>query len=123
MPLYVTETISEFETMYNSRAMFVYFDTLKEDSTHIEALRVKSLQEDSKAKIIYNYKGSPILLKGFDNVRNALRMGRLVVFPSRSFGLVKDTSPVYVQKELDRGYIEMVNTNPDNKDRFDYYAV
>jgi len=50
-------------------------------------------------------------------------MGRLVVFPSRSFGLVKDTSPPYVQKELDRGYIEMVNTNPDNKDRFDYYAV
>jgi len=44
------------------------------------------------------------------------------VFPSRTFSIVKETSPEYVQKDLDRGYIEVVNTNPDNKDKFDYYA-
>ena len=37
MPLYVTDTITDFETMYNPKAAFVYFDTQKEDSTHREA--------------------------------------------------------------------------------------
>jgi len=137
MALYLTEKISEFETMYNSKAAFVYFDTQKADSTHTEALLVKSLPEDSKLEIIYrknmsdsgvwtadefNYEGSMFVSKCFNNIRSFLREGRLVVFPSRSFSIVKGTSPEYVQKDLDRGYIEMVNTNPENKNKFDYYA-
>jgi len=137
MALYLTEKISEFETMYNPKAAFIYFDTQKADSTHTEALLVKSLPEDSKLEIIYrknmsdkgmwtadefNYEGSMFIAKCFHNIRSFLREGRLVVFPSRSFSIVKGTSPEYVQKDLDRGYIEMVNTNPENKNKFDYYA-
>ena len=138
MPLYLTEKITEFETMYNDRAAFVYFDTQKEDSTHTEALLVKSLPEGSKLKVIYrksmssdgawsaedfNYKGSMVMARCFHEIRSFLRAGRLVVFPSKTFSIVKETSPEYVQKDIDRGYIEVVNTNPDNKDKFDYYAI
>ena len=138
MPLYLTETISEFEVLYNDRAAFVYFDTQKEDSTHREALLIKSIPEDRKLKVIYrknmsssggwtaeefNYTGSPILAECFHKIRNFLRDGRLVIFPSRTFSIVKETSPAFVQKDLDRGYNEVVNTNPENRNKFDYYAI
>ena len=63
MPLYITETVTDFETMYNPKASFVYFDTQKGDSTHTEALRIKALPDDVQFPIIYKkYKGlkSPI---------------------------------------------------------------
>tara|TARA_R100000995_G_scaffold84607_1_gene63886 strand:- start:325 stop:741 length:417 start_codon:yes stop_codon:yes gene_type:complete len=138
MALFLTERISEFETMYNDKAAFVYFDTQKLDSTHTEALLVKSLREDSKLEIIYrknmsdngvwtpdefNYEGSMVVAKCFHNIRSFLREGRLVIFPSISFSIVKETSPAYVQKDLEKGYIEMLNTNPENKNKFDYYAI
>ena len=137
MPLYITETITDFETMYNPKASFVYFDTQKGDSTHTEALRIKALHDDVQFPIIYkknmsaagdwtaeefNYKGSMIMARCFDAIRSMLRQSRLVVFPSRSFSIVRDTSPEYVQKDLAEGYIQIMNTNPENKNKFDYYA-
>ena len=137
MPLYLTDTITDFETMYNPKAAFVYFDTQKEDSTHREALTIKSLPDDMQLPIIYrknmsadglwtaeefNYKGSMTMARCFDDTRSFLRQGRLVVFPSRSFSIVRDTSPEYVQKDLADGYIQIMNTNPENKNKFDYYA-
>ena len=53
MPLYITETITDFETMYNPKASFVYFDTQKGDSAHIESLRIKALPDDLQFPIIY----------------------------------------------------------------------
>ena len=138
MPLYITETISEFETMFNPKAAFVYFDTDKGDSTHVDALLVKSLHEDMQLPIIYrknmssegmwtaeefNYEGSKKMSRCFDDIRSYLRLNRLVVLPSRSFSIVRDISPEYVQKDLSEGYIQIVNTNPDNKNKFDYYAL
>ena len=70
----------------------------------------------------FNYKGSMIMARCFDAIRSMLRQSRLVVFPSRSFSIVRDTSPEYVQKDLAEGYIQIVNTNPENKNKFDYYA-
>tara|TARA_R100001163_G_scaffold40608_1_gene30790 strand:- start:206 stop:580 length:375 start_codon:yes stop_codon:yes gene_type:complete len=123
--------------MFNPKAAFVYFDTDKGDSTHVDALLVKSLQEDMQLPIIYrknmssegmwtaeefNYEGSMKMSRCFDDIRSYLRLGRLVVLPSRSFSIVRDISPEYVQKDLSEGYIQIVNTNPDNKNKFDYYA-
>ena len=137
MPLYITETVTDFETMYNPKASFVYFDTQKGDSTHTEALRIKALPDDVQFPIIYkkdmsaegdwaaeefNYKGSMIMARCFDAIRSMLRQSWLVVFPSRSFCIVRDTSPEYVQKDLAEGYIQIMNTNPENKNKFDYYA-
>ena len=138
MALYITERISEFEVMYNDKAAFVYFDTQKEDSTIRETMLIKSLPEDRKLRVLYkknmsddgdwtaeefNYSGSRLLAKCFHGIRSFLRDGRLVVFPSRTFSIIKETSPKFVQKDLDRGYIEIINTNPENRDKFDYYAV
>jgi hypothetical protein len=71
----------------------------------------------------FNYEGSRKMSLCFDDIRSYLRLGRLVVLPSRSFSIVRDISPEYVQKDLSEGYIQIANTNPDNKNKFDYYAL
>ena len=63
----------------------------------------------------FNYKGSMIMARCFDAIRSMLRQSRLVVFPSRSFCIVRDTSPEYVQKDLAEGYMQIMNTNPKIK--------
>ena len=138
MPLYITETISEFELQYNPDAVFVYFDCSKENSTHIESLRVKALPNEQREVIIYRSNMNPkgdwdsieyalygkkILNGCFDNIKNKLRDNILVIFPVRSFGVIKSTVSEEISADLERKFIEIANTNPGNNNKFDYYAV
>ena len=137
MPLYITETISEFELQYNPDAVFVYLDCSKENSTHIESLRVKALPNEQREVIIYRSNMNPkgdwdsieyalygkkILNGGCDNIKNKLRDNILVIFPVRSFGVIKSTVSEEISADLERKFIEIANTNPGNNNKFDYYA-
>jgi len=137
MPLYITETISDFELQYNPDAIFVYFDCSKENSTHVESLRVKALPNEQRQAIIYRANMNPkgdwdtleyamygkkIVSKCFDAIRKNLRENRLVIFPVRSFGIVKSTVSEEIRADLERKFIEIANTNPGNNNQFDYYA-
>ena len=95
MPLYITETISDFELQYNPDVVFVYFDCSKENSTHVESLRVKALPNEQREAIIYRSSMAPkgdwdsieyrmygkkILNRCFDNIKSRLRDNKLVYF-------------------------------------------
>lgn len=138
MPLYLTERIHDFETMYNPAAVFVYFDSVKEDSTSAEALRIKRLNKDNKIAIMYRKnmssggawteeefkdEGVAFINKGFDVIRADLIKNRLVIFPIRSFAIIKESSEEWVMDAFNKRYIEIINTNPEDRDLFDYYAV
>ena len=137
MPLYITDTITDFELQYNPDAVFVYFDCSKENSTHLETLRVKALPDEQREVIIYRSNMNPkgdwdgieyalygkkILYKCFDNIKNRLRDNQLVIFPARSFGIIKSTGSIEICADLERKFIEIANTNPGNNNKFDYYA-
>ena len=137
MPLYITETISDFELQYNPDVVFVYFDCSKENSTHVESLRVKALPNEQREAIIYRSSMAPkgdwdsieyrlygkkILNRCFDNIKSRLRDNKLVIFPVRSFGVVKSTVAEEISTDLERKFIEIANTNPGNDNKFDYYA-
>tara|TARA_R110000851_G_scaffold307979_1_gene466725 strand:+ start:520 stop:936 length:417 start_codon:yes stop_codon:yes gene_type:complete len=137
MPLYITETISDFELQYNPDVVFVYFDCSKENSTHVESLRVKALPNEQREAIIYRSSMAPkgdwdsieyrmygkkILNRCFDNIKSRLRDNKLVIFPVRSFGVIKSTVAEEISTDLERKFIEIANTNPGNDNKFDYYA-
>ena len=138
MPLYLTSNISDFEIAHNSSAVFTYFDTVKEDSTHPESLAVKSLDLSKRIPIFYrknmssdgswskeefSSEGLRLLSLGFDSVRSCLKNNLLVILPMRSFSLAKSSSDSWVADSMDKKYIEVVNTNTSNKDGFEYHAV
>jgi|TARA_R100000329_G_C7482072_1_gene169816 hypothetical protein len=137
MPLYITDTISEVEIQYNPDAVFIYFDCTKENSTHIESLNIKMLPNTNREAIFYRsnmnpkgdwdvieYKlyGKKILNRCFDNIKKHLKENKLVIFPVRSFGIIKSTVSQEISADLERKFIEIANTNPGNKDKFEYYA-
>ena len=138
MPLYITERVHDYETMYNPAAVFVYFDSVKGDSTSAEALKIKRLDKDSRIAILYRKnmsshgawteeefkdEGAAYMNKGFDAIREYLIKNRLVIFPIRSFSVIKASTEEWVIDTFNKRYIEIVNTNPEHKDLFDYYAI
>jgi len=70
----------------------------------------------------YAMYGKKIVSKCFDAIRKNLRENRLVIFPVRSFGIVKSTVSEEIRADLERKFIEIANTNPGNNNQFDYYA-
>lgn len=138
MPLYLTERVHEFDTQCNDMALFVYFDTVKNDNVSLETLLIKSLDASRVIPIHYRKNmsangewteqefstvGQPILSSGFDAIRNRLRNNELVIFPVRSFSIVKASSSEYVSLFMDKKLKEITATNSSNKDLFSYYAV
>tara|TARA_R100000963_G_C4589259_1_gene67086 strand:+ start:129 stop:545 length:417 start_codon:yes stop_codon:yes gene_type:complete len=138
MTLYVTDKMTEFQIMHNPSATFVYFDTEKKDSTARDTLTIKSLPPDRAIMIPYRKnmsssgawdkdyfmtKGSLLMSEAFYEIRRKLVENNLVIFPIRLFSFARDTSEQWVSDAMNRGYIEVVNTNPENKNGFEYYAV
>tara|TARA_R110002074_G_scaffold26677_1_gene78191 strand:+ start:1758 stop:2174 length:417 start_codon:yes stop_codon:yes gene_type:complete len=138
MPLYLTERISDFETIYNPDAVFVYFDSIKGDSTSLEALKIRELNRNRSIGIIHRKsmsakgawteeefkdKGVIFLNKGFDVIRADLIKNRLIIFPVRAFAIVRDSAEKWVTDAFNKKYKEIVNTNPEDRDLFDYYAI
>ena len=138
MPFYLTERIHDFETMYNPAAVFVYFDSVKGDSTSTEALKIKRLDKDNRVAIIYKKnmsssgawteeefkdRGVSFMNKGFDVIRADLIKSKLVIFPIRSFAIIRASSEEWVAEAFNKRYVEILNTNPKDMDLFDYYAV
>ena len=68
-------------------------------------------------------KGSLLMSEAFYEIRRKLVENNLVIFPIRLFSFARDTSEQWVSDAMNRGYIEVVNTNPENKNGFEYYAV
>jgi hypothetical protein len=139
MALFLTERVTDFEVMYNPDAVFIYFDSVKGDTTSPDTLRVKNIQDTTKSiGVVYtknmsslgawseeefNQGGKQTLYRGFDMIRTSLSQNHLVIFPVRVFTIIRDSSEQWVADALNKKFIEIVNTNIDNRDEFEYRAV
>tara|TARA_R100001377_G_C3182215_1_gene107119 strand:- start:119 stop:505 length:387 start_codon:yes stop_codon:yes gene_type:complete len=125
MPLFVTNRVTDFETMHNPAAVFVYFDTVKGDCFGADNTVIKSLSDNNKQQIIYrknmsfegafskeefNTIGRNSISSNFDSLRSHIKKGRLVVFPVVPFSLAKSLSSKLASEYMDKRFMELVNT-------------
>ena len=125
MALFITNRITDFETIHNPDALFVYFDTVKGDTFGEDSTIVKSLSEDKRHAITYrksmssegawsaeefNSEGKAAISNSFAFIRSFIKNGRLVVFPIIPFSLAKSVSIDLVSDYMDLQYVQMVNT-------------
>ena len=104
MPLYISERVSETDVTYNAHARFVYFDTIKKDSTTPLTLSLRdtkiglpiryrnnmnSLGEWKDKDFDINYR--QMVSEDFKGVFDVLRNATLVIYPIRSFNIILTT--------------------------------
>lgn len=104
MSLYISERVSETDVTYNAHARFVYFDTIKKDSTVPLTLSLRdtkiglpiryrnnmnSLGEWKDKDFDINYR--QMVSEDFKGVFDVLRNATLVIYPIRSFNIILTT--------------------------------
>jgi len=104
MPLYISERVSETDVTYNAHARFVYFDTIKKDSTTPLTLSLR----DTKIGLPIRYRSNmhssggwkdkdfdtdyrQMVSEDFKGVFDVLRNATLVIYPIRSFNIIITT--------------------------------
>jgi len=104
MPLYISERVSETDVTYNAHARFVYFDTIKKDSTVPLTLSLR----DTKIGLPIRYRNNmnslgewkdkdfdteyrELVTEDFKEVFDVLRNATLVIYPIRSFNIILTT--------------------------------
>tara|TARA_Y100000310_G_scaffold178817_1_gene178772 strand:- start:1241 stop:1621 length:381 start_codon:yes stop_codon:yes gene_type:complete len=104
MPLYITERVSEIDITYNPLVKFVYFDTIKKDSTTPLTLLLRD-QEYGLPIRFRNHMSSSgewldkdfdaqyrqLVSEDFKGVFDVLRNADLVIYPIRIFNIILST--------------------------------
>jgi len=124
MPLYVTDRISEVDVEYNSKAKFIYFDTIKKDSLTASTLLLRDKNNTLPIRHRNNMsntgewddedfekKYKPIVSKDFKNVSLALRNADLVIFPIRVFNIVLFTLNSKIHDFFQKKFKELIKIN------------
>ena len=104
MPLYITERVSETDVMYNPFAKFVYFDTVKKDSTTPLTLLLRDQKHGLPIRFRNNMSSSgewlneefdnryrQLVSEDFKGVFDVLRNATLVIYPIRIFNIIMST--------------------------------
>ena len=124
MPLYLPEKITDFDIETNEKAVFVYFDTIKQDS--VDKITRTLRERENSVGITYRtnmsdngvFKSSRFLedhsgqvSTQFKVIHTHLNNAHLVVFPVRYFYLVVDSMQKEVGKFYTKKFKELVKKN------------